>query len=75
MSSPLDKAEAAVEEAWSDAFVFQSKESLDALVDAVEARCAERALAELLTDDTGDPTDEAYNRGVRDAARAIREQP
>lgn len=49
----------------------RAKANVTYLVRAVEARDVERALSELLTDDTGDETDAAYNRGVQDAARAI----
>lgn len=83
MSSPVERAEQAVTEArariwWPPMSASEARianGTLDDLIRAVEARCAARALGELLTDQTGQPDDEAYNRGVTDAARATLETP
>jgi hypothetical protein len=74
MSSPMERAEQAVAEAREAAFRERTLASLDLLIRAVRRHDTELARGELLTDNTGDETDAAYNRGVTDAANAIEQE-
>lgn len=67
MSTPLERAEQAVAEAWEDAFFNPNRDALDALVAAVEIRCdARNAPAEAcpLHSPTGDPCGCGHDGGA-----------